>query len=160
MAVKKRAVEFFRVSSKRQKDEGFSLEAQSRLAKDYYKKESLKTVRTWSISESASKEKDRNSLAMLYFYYKENEIKNIIDASVITSNIHKLKEYMGYSYLSLNEMTLPPVPLECLFGEENYIMHLENSSFSNEFIEKSNIFRKAWDEKTTVNASNHLLDVA
>jgi site-specific DNA recombinase len=78
MSTKSRAVEFFRVSTKRQKDEGFSLDAQSSLAQKYYKKEKLKPVETWAVSESASKEKDRNKFYEMIEYVKEHEIKNIV----------------------------------------------------------------------------------
>ena len=49
-------VQFFRVSSKRQED-GFSLSAQENLATKYVKDHGFKIIKTWSVSESASKEK-------------------------------------------------------------------------------------------------------
>jgi len=78
MKIQKRAVEFFRVSTSKQAKEGFSLEAQSSLAKKYYKQENLKPIKTWSVSESASKEKDRKFFYEMIDFVKEHEVKNII----------------------------------------------------------------------------------
>lgn len=72
------AVEFFRVSTSKQEREGFSLDAQSSLAKKYYKREKLKPVKTWAVSESASKEKDRKKFHEMISFVKENGVKHIV----------------------------------------------------------------------------------
>ncbi len=77
MATKIKAVIFDRVSSEDQRD-GFSLEAQRANAVTYAKNNGLTIVKSWSVHESASKEKDRTSFFEMIDYVKQNEIKAII----------------------------------------------------------------------------------
>ena len=77
MKIKKKAIQFFRVSSKKQ-EEGFSLSAQSHLAKKYVKEHNFHIIKTWSVSESASKEKDRKHFYEMLNFVRENHVKDII----------------------------------------------------------------------------------
>ena len=74
---KRKAIEFFRVSSKRQ-EEGFSLSAQKSLAEKYVRDNRFKIVKTWSVSESASKEKDRKHFYEMLEFVRQNEVKDVI----------------------------------------------------------------------------------
>ena len=74
---KQKAVEFFRVSSKRQED-GFSLSAQQSLAKRYVNENHFKVIKTWSVSESASKEKDRKHFYEMLEFVRQNQVRDVI----------------------------------------------------------------------------------
>ena len=71
------AVDFWRVSSIDQRD-GYSLEAQESKATEYKKAAKLKSVRSWSVSESASKEFDRRKFFEMIGFVVENGIKNVV----------------------------------------------------------------------------------
>ena len=71
------AVEFFRVSSDGQRD-GYSLEAQKEKAEEYNKQHGLKSMRFWSVTESASKELDRKQFFEMVQFVSDHGIKNVI----------------------------------------------------------------------------------
>jgi site-specific DNA recombinase len=71
------SVEFWRVSSTDQRD-GYSLGAQETKSGDYKKDHGLKSARSWSVSESASKEFDRKKFFEMIDYVTTYGIKNIV----------------------------------------------------------------------------------
>jgi site-specific DNA recombinase len=70
-------VKFLRVSSEGQED-GFSLPAQKEKADEYITQNGLNCVKSWSVTESASKEFDRKEFFDMLRFVSENGIKNII----------------------------------------------------------------------------------
>ena len=72
-----RAVDFWRVSSTEQRD-GYSLAAQAYKAMEYKKVACLKSVRSWAVSESASKEFDRRKFFEMLTFVVKRGIKNIV----------------------------------------------------------------------------------
>ena len=77
MSKKRKAIKFDRVSSDKQED-GFSLEAQDKSGEKYAKSNNLVIVKSWAVSESASKENDRRHFFEMIDYIKENNIKDAI----------------------------------------------------------------------------------
>lgn len=75
---RKIALAFDRVSSDDQKRDGFSLEAQEKLSERYAREKNLIVVKRWSVSESASKENDRNHFFEMIEYVKANKVKHVI----------------------------------------------------------------------------------
>lgn len=73
----RKAVRFDRVSSEEQR-EGFSLKAQKEMGNRYASEHGLTIVKTWSVDESAYKEKDRKNFFEMIDYIKENNIKDVI----------------------------------------------------------------------------------
>ena len=71
------AVDFWRVSSSDQRD-GYSLDAQESKAAEYKRAAGLKSVRSWSVSESASKEFDRKKFFEMIGFVVEHGIKNVV----------------------------------------------------------------------------------
>ncbi len=71
------AVDFWRVSSTDQRD-GYSLDAQESKAVEYKKAACLKSVKSWAVSESASKEFDRKKFFEMIGFVVENGIKNVV----------------------------------------------------------------------------------
>ena len=71
------AVQFNRISSEGQ-DDGFSLDAQDSLGKNYAKIHKLKVVKSWSEVESAYKEDKRKHFFAMIDYVKKNDVKNVI----------------------------------------------------------------------------------
>ena len=71
------AVDFWRVSSTDQRD-GYSLGAQESKATEYKKTAGLKSVKSWAVSESASKEFDRKRFFEMISYVIEHGIKNVV----------------------------------------------------------------------------------
>ena len=74
----KLALLYLRVSSKEQLEEGYSLDAQEKLANEYAARKNLDVVRTWKVSESAWRE-DRKAFRQLADYAVHHpEIRHII----------------------------------------------------------------------------------
>ena len=71
------AVDFWRVSSTDQRD-GYSLDAQESKATEYKKSAELKSVKSWAVSESASKEFDRKKFFEMISFVVEHGIKNVV----------------------------------------------------------------------------------
>ena len=75
---KKKFVAYYRVSSKRQKEEGVSLEAQRKLIKEYALRNNFMLVEEYEVDESASKP-DRTTFTSMLQKVKENkDIEGII----------------------------------------------------------------------------------
>ena len=73
-----KAVLYLRVSSKGQED-GYSLDAQEKLGKEYAQKHNLEIVRIWRGSESAwGKKKRCRFIQMLDYVKKHSEVKHVI----------------------------------------------------------------------------------
>ena len=73
------AVAMFRVSTKEQADEGFSLEDQKQRILAYCKEEGLNLIKTWESSETASKHGKRKDFnEMLRYVTNNTNIKHII----------------------------------------------------------------------------------
>ena len=73
-----KAVLYLRVSSSRQEDEGYSLDAQEKLGREYARKNDLEIVRMWKGSESAWKEGRPGFTEMIDFMKKRKEVNHII----------------------------------------------------------------------------------
>ena len=71
------AVDFWRVSSTEQRD-GYSLDAQASKAAEYKKAAGLKSVRSWAVSESASKEFDRRKFFAMIGFVVEHGVKHVV----------------------------------------------------------------------------------
>ena len=69
---------YVRVSSKVQEREGYSLEAQEKLGKEYAKRNGFEIVRIWRVSESAWKHERKAFNQLIEFAKRHNEIKHII----------------------------------------------------------------------------------
>lgn len=76
-AQQQKAVIFARVSSKAQKDEGYSLDSQLKLLRAYCKKKNLGVAREFKIAETASKTQRRTEFRALLTYITENKIKHL-----------------------------------------------------------------------------------
>jgi site-specific DNA recombinase len=75
--MKEPAIQFNRISSDSQ-DDGFSLEAQEQLGKEYAKKHNLRVVKVWSEVESAYKEQDRKKFFQMVEFVKKEGVKHVI----------------------------------------------------------------------------------
>jgi len=74
----KKALLYVRVSSKEQEKEGYSLDAQEKLGREYAKRHALEIVRMWKVAESAWKQ-DRTEFNQLIEHSKRHpEIESII----------------------------------------------------------------------------------
>jgi len=74
----KKALLYVRVSSKEQEKEGYSLDAQEKLGREYAKRHGLEIVRMWKVAESAWKQ-DRIQFNQLIDYSKRHsEVEHII----------------------------------------------------------------------------------
>ena len=74
----KLAVLYIRVSSSRQEEEGYSLDAQEKLGREYAKRKGYTIIKSWKVSESAWKEDRTNFNQMIDYVKKHNEIRHII----------------------------------------------------------------------------------
>lgn len=73
-----KTVLYCRVSSKEQAEEGYSLEAQESLLKDYAQKKQLQIAKTFKISESASGKQIRKTFHEMVKYTEQNKINTIL----------------------------------------------------------------------------------
>jgi site-specific DNA recombinase len=67
-----------RVSSRAQEEEGYSLDAQERLAKEYCPKKQLRIVKTFRIAETASKTTERRIFNEMMKFMTANRIKHLV----------------------------------------------------------------------------------
>ncbi|MGB0757840.1 MAG: recombinase family protein [Patescibacteria group bacterium] len=86
---KEKCVMFFRVSSREQREEGYSIEAQSRLLNDYKSRLNFKALKTFDMSETGSKHKERKLFNEMMSYTRKNDARHIICEKVdrITRNL-------------------------------------------------------------------------
>lgn len=87
------AILWARVSTKEQAEEGYSLDAQLKLLRDYASKNKLKVVREFTIPESASGKQERKRfLEMLAYLNEHKNIKNLLCEKVdrLTRSIRDL----------------------------------------------------------------------
>jgi site-specific DNA recombinase len=73
-----RTVTLARVSSKAQEDEGYSLDAQQKLIREYCRSSSLQIVSEFKISETASKNEHRTIFRQLLVYITKNNITHLV----------------------------------------------------------------------------------
>lgn len=74
-----KAVIYFRVSSKEQEEEGYSLDAQEKLGNEYAARRNLEVIKSWKVSESAWKGNKRNAFGQMIEFVKTHpEIKHVI----------------------------------------------------------------------------------
>ena len=92
----KKALLYVRVSSKEQEKEGYSLDAQEKLGREYAKRNGLEIVRIWKVSESAWRQ-ERSAFNQLIDYSKKHpEIEHIIfdiTDRMTRNDFDKLKVY-------------------------------------------------------------------
>ena len=75
---KEKAVMYLRVSSAKQED-GYSLDAQEKLALEYAKKHNLDVVKKWKVQESAwGKEERKHFTEMVEYLKRNNSVKHVI----------------------------------------------------------------------------------
>jgi site-specific DNA recombinase len=72
------ALLYVRVSSKHQKEEGYSLDAQEKLGMEYAEKKGLKVKKLWKVFESAWRKERKAFNAMVNYAKKHSEVKHII----------------------------------------------------------------------------------
>lgn len=73
-----RTVTLARVSSKAQEDEGYSLDAQQKLIREYCRASKLRIVSEFKISETASKNEHRTIFRQLLVYIAENNVTHLV----------------------------------------------------------------------------------
>jgi site-specific DNA recombinase len=73
-----KAIIFTRVSTKEQADEGYSLEAQEKLLREYSGKQNFKIIKVYKIAETASKEMVRKSFKEVFEYTNKNKVDIIV----------------------------------------------------------------------------------
>ncbi len=100
------ALLYVRVSSKEQEKEGYSLDAQEKLGKDYALRNNLSIVKRWKVSESAWKE-DRDSFSeMLEYAKKHEEVKHIIFDVTDRMTRNDMDKIKIYTLIKLYDKTI------------------------------------------------------
>lgn len=115
----RKSVRFNRVSSKEQR-EGYSLDAQEKLSNGYAKANRLKIIESWSVDESATKEKDRKFFFQMVKFVKENEIKDIIFDKVD-------RACRGYKSAAMVDELINEHDVCFHFVRENLVVHRHSS---------------------------------
>ena len=113
---------FARVSSREQEETGYSLPAQQKLLEEYAKRKGFKVVRKFSISESASGQKQRKTFKEMLDYIKRNNIKIIVCEKVdrLTRNLKDA--------VCINEWVNSDSQKEVHFVKESCILNKESKS--------------------------------
>ena len=111
-----------RVSSKEQEETGYSLPAQEKLLKEYANKKLLVFEKVFSISESASGKKQRETFLEMIRYVKENNIKIIICEKVdrLTRNLKDA--------VSINDWINEDSERQVHFIKENFVLSRDSRS--------------------------------
>jgi DNA invertase Pin-like site-specific DNA recombinase len=78
MQAQQKAVILARVSSKTQEDEGYSLDSQLKLLRNYCQKRQLNVVKEFKIAETASKAQRRTEFRALLAYIAEDKIQHFV----------------------------------------------------------------------------------
>src|SRR3989344_6728928 len=78
MNIKIKTIIYCRVSSKEQADEGYSLDAQEKLLREYAEKHDLEVVKAYRISESASGKQVRKSFLEMLLYATKHKVSVIL----------------------------------------------------------------------------------
>lgn len=87
------AILWARVSTKEQAEEGYSLDAQLKLLRDYATRNNLKVIKEFTVPESASGKQERKRfLEMLEYLNEHKNIKNLLCEKVdrLTRSIRDL----------------------------------------------------------------------
>ena len=117
-----KAVIYARVSSKDQEETGYSLPAQVKLLKEYAYKKRLSVVKVYSISESASGQKQREMFKEMLEYIRKNNIKNIVCEKVdrLTRNLKDA--------VDIDEWINKEAERNVHFVKENVVLSLESKA--------------------------------
>lgn len=115
---------FCRVSSKEQEVEGFSLAAQEKLLTEYAEGHTLEIAKVFTLSETASGEKQRENFDKMLEYTRKHNIPSIVCEKVdrLTRNLKDA--------VSMNEWLKENFERQVHFVKENVV--LNNESKSNE----------------------------
>lgn len=119
----------------------------------------------WTMARHAKEDKQlqeiaRNlSMTMYYHYYTSYGIENVITAASAKFKVWRIQETMGFDYLKVNGEKLPPHPSKEFFGEEFYIMHLQDNGFPLDFIVECEKHRELWENRRVINAESLGVDV-
>ncbi len=99
------ALLYLRVSSKEQEKEGYSLDAQEKLAHDYAHRNNLTITKLWKVSESAWR-KERTAFNQMVEYAKRhNDVAHIIFD--ITDRMTRSISFFNLSKLSSVKFAVP-----------------------------------------------------
>lgn len=93
------------------------------------------------------------SMAMYYFYYSSNGIKNIITSASKQFKVDRIQTEMGFNFLKYELETLEAYPAKSFKEAEFYIMHLTNGAFPAAFVEKAMTMKNLWDERLQLGSS-------
>lgn len=100
------ALLYVRVSSKEQEKEGYSLDAQEKLGEDYARRNDLKIVKRWKVSESAWKE-ERNAFNQMLDYSRKHEnVKHIIFDVTDRMTRNDMDKIKIWSLVKYNDKTI------------------------------------------------------
>jgi len=120
----------------------------------------------WTMNNEVNNEKGLRRLIrdlstyLYYFYYTSYNIPNIITSASSKFKVYRLQEEMGFSYLKdRSGNRLEDFASPAFFDEHFYIMHLENSGFPKEFLEKAMKFKSLWDNRTTFSEAHNSSEI-
>jgi hypothetical protein len=95
------------------------------------------------------------TFAFFYFHYTTEKIDFVINSTSANFNVNKHQEAMGLKYLKdAAGNDLPPFKSPVFFEEPFYIMHVDETGFSDVYAEKCKVFKEAWDNRIIVNKEN------
>jgi site-specific DNA recombinase len=117
-----KTVIYCRVSSREQKETGYSLPAQKKLLNDYAERKDFKIAKSFSISESSSGHKQRKTFDEMLDYIKNNKI-NIIICEKVDRLTRNLKDSV-----SINDWLEKDPERQVHFVIQNLILHKESKS--------------------------------
>ncbi|OGH39054.1 MAG: hypothetical protein A2905_00445 [Candidatus Levybacteria bacterium RIFCSPLOWO2_01_FULL_36_10] len=120
--IKMKSVILARVSSKEQDETGYSLPSQEKLLNEYGQSKNLLPAKLFSISESASGQKQRATFNEMVAYVKKHDIKNIICEKVdrLTRNFRDA--------VAINDWIGGDAERRVHFVKENVILNKESKS--------------------------------
>lgn len=99
------------------------------------------------------------SMAMYYFYYNSNGIKNIITSASKQFKVDRIQTEMGFDFLKNELEPLEAYPAKSFKDAEFYIMHLSNGAFPPAFVEKALTLKSLWDDRLQLKAVQEELSI-
>ncbi len=90
------------------------------------------------------------SMVIFYQYYTHYNVKSVIAAAACKFKIERMKEFVGFNYLSLNGQKLPTFKAK-VFNDDPYnIMHIDDGFFTDEIKEMSRAYKNIWNNRLTI----------
>lgn len=113
---------------------------------------------SWTIDPRVREDKELSrfckdlTFALLVQYYRTYQIPMVLAAAVTRFKVHKLKEFLGWEYITNQGAPLEEFPCEHFFNEPLSLMFWRK--FSDEALALADRYQEIWDRRVTYSAED------